>query len=90
VFQLAALDAHVVHLPSSARAARAGEERIALGALTRARIAEVNELCRVEEGKRLRLSALLGRTQDDLRAFSDALTQSYLSHAGEARRIETF
>ncbi len=90
VFQLAALDAHVAHLPASARAARAGEERIALGALTRARIVDVSELARVEEGKRLRLSALLERTQDDLRAFSDALTQSYLSHAGEARRIETF
>ncbi len=90
VFQLVALDAHVAHLPASARASRAGEQRIALGALTRARIAEVTELCRVEEGKRLRLSALLERTLEDLRAFSDSLTQSYLSHAGEARRIETF
>ncbi len=90
VFQLVALDEHVAHLPASARASRAGEERIALGALTRARIADVSELCRVEEGKRLRLQALLERTLDDLRSFSDAITQSYLSHAGVARRIESF
>ena len=88
-FQLVALDEHVVHLPGGgARAAR--EERIALGALTRARIAEVTELCHVEEGKRLRLDALLARTLEDVRAFSDAITQSFLSHATVAQRIEAF
>jgi hypothetical protein len=47
-------------------------------------------LCRVEDTKRLRLEELLARTLEDLRAFSDALTRAYLSHAGEARRVERF
>jgi len=36
------------------------------------------------------MAELLGRTLADLPALSDALTRSYLSHAGEARRIERF
>jgi len=89
-FQLAAIEDHVGHLPAGERAERAPEARIALAALARVRLADVAELCRVEDDKRLRLEELLARTQDDLRALSDALTRAYLSHAGEARRIERF
>jgi uncharacterized circularly permuted ATP-grasp superfamily protein/uncharacterized alpha-E superfamily protein len=89
-FQLAAIEGHVGALPSGERAERAPEARIALAALARVRLADVAELCRVEDGKRLRLEELLARTQGDLRALSDALTRAYLSHAGEARRIERF
>jgi uncharacterized alpha-E superfamily protein len=88
-FQLVALNDHVAHLPGGGgRAAR--EERVALGALTRVRIAEISELCRVEEGKRLRLETLLARTLEDVRAFSEAITHSYLSHASVTRRIGSF
>jgi len=59
-------------------------------ALARVRLADVAELSRVEDGKRLRLEELLARTQGDLRALSDVLTRTYLSHAGESRRIERF
>jgi uncharacterized alpha-E superfamily protein len=91
VFQLVALDAHVARLPARRGAAeRSAEQRFALAALARVRLADVHELCRVEDGKRLRLEELLARTAEDLRAFSDALTRSYLSHAGEARRVEHF
>jgi hypothetical protein len=80
----------VAALPAGERAERAPEARLALAALARVRLAEVAELCRVEDGKRLRLEELLARTQGDLRALSDELTRAYLSHAGEARRIERF
>jgi uncharacterized circularly permuted ATP-grasp superfamily protein/uncharacterized alpha-E superfamily protein len=90
-FQLASLEEHVEQLPAGAvPASRAPEARIALAALTRVRLADVTQLCRVEDGKRLRLEELLARTQGDLRTLSDALTRAYLSHAGESRRIERF
>jgi uncharacterized circularly permuted ATP-grasp superfamily protein/uncharacterized alpha-E superfamily protein len=90
-FQLGALVEHVGALPAAGRGAElAPEARIALAAQTRVRLADVALLCRVEDGKRLRLDELLARTQDDLRGVSDALTRSYLSHAGEARRVERY
>jgi len=91
VFQLAALEQHLSHLrDAGAGAERTLDERLALGALTRVRVADVAELCQVYAGKRLKLAELLTRTLGDLPALSDALTRSYLSHAGEARRIEHF
>jgi uncharacterized alpha-E superfamily protein len=90
-FQLAALEQHLSNMPSGAKAAeRTLEQRIALGVLSRVRLADVTELCRLEAGKRLRLAELLSRSVGDLPSLSDALTRSYLSHAGESRRIETF
>jgi uncharacterized alpha-E superfamily protein len=90
-FQLVALEEHVGKLPgAAARSERLGEARIALAAQARVRLADVADLGRSEAGKRLRLEELLARTLEDLRTFSDALTRSYLSHAGEARRIEHF
>src|SRR5262249_47219683 len=87
-FQLAALGNHLAALPRAATQVHLREEeRVALALLSRVRLAEVGELGRVEAGKRLRLEKLLALTAQDLGAFSDALTQSYLSHAGEARRI---
>ncbi|HTO08044.1 MAG TPA: circularly permuted type 2 ATP-grasp protein [Myxococcota bacterium] len=90
VFQLAALEQHLAHVRGDAGAERTVDERLALAALARVRLADVAELCRVDAGKRLRLSELLTRTLGDLPALCDALTRSYLSHAGEARRIEHF
>jgi uncharacterized alpha-E superfamily protein len=90
-FQLVALEEHVGRLPGgSVRGERVGEARIALAAQARVRLADVSELGRSEAGKRLRLEEFLARTLEDLRAFSDVLTRSYLSHAGEARRVEHF
>jgi len=91
VFQLAAVEQHLAQIRgSSGGAERTLEERLALAALSRVRLADVAELCAVEAGKRLKLAELLARTLGDLPALSDALTRSYLSHAGEARRIEHF
>ena len=90
-FQLAALEQHLAQVRGVGPSAeRTPPERVALAALARVRLADVSELCRVEAGKRLRLAELLARTLADLPALSDALTRSYLSHAGEARRIERF
>ncbi|HXX49651.1 MAG TPA: circularly permuted type 2 ATP-grasp protein, partial [Myxococcota bacterium] len=90
-FQLAALEQHLEQVRGIGPSAeRTPAERIALAALSRVRLADVAGLCRVEDAKRLRLAELLARTLADLPALSDALTRSYLSHAGEARRIERF
>jgi uncharacterized circularly permuted ATP-grasp superfamily protein/uncharacterized alpha-E superfamily protein len=90
-FQLASLEQHVAALPAGAvHAERAPEARIALAALTRVRLADVTALCRVEDAKRLRLEELLARTLEDLRSLSDVLTRAYLSHAGEAQRVERY
>jgi uncharacterized circularly permuted ATP-grasp superfamily protein/uncharacterized alpha-E superfamily protein len=89
VFQLAALEQHLAHV-RGAGAGRTLDERLALAALARVRLADVAELCALGAGKRLKLAELLARTLGDLTGLSDALTRSYLSHAGEARRIETF
>jgi len=90
-FQLAALEEHLAQVRGvGAAAERTQPERVALAALARVRLADVAELCRVDAGKRLRLAELLARTTGELPALSDALTRSYLSHAGEARRIERF
>jgi len=75
---------------AGAGAERSLDERLALAALARVRLADVAELCDVEAGKRLKLAELLTRTLGDLPALTDALTRNYLSHAGEARRIEHF
>ena len=91
IFQLVALEGHVANLPERGGSAeRSPEQRSALAALARVRLADIHELCRIEDGKRLRLEELLARTAEDLRGLSDALTRSYLSHAGEARRVERF
>ena len=64
---------------SKARRAHA-EERIALGALARVRLADVAELCRARGGqaRAARPSCCRARV-GDLPALSDALTRSYLS-----------
>ncbi len=91
VFQLAALEQHLGHVRGAGSGAeRTADERLAIAALARVRLADVAELCAVDMGKRLRLAELLSRTLSDLPGISDALTRSWLSHAGEARRIEHY
>jgi uncharacterized alpha-E superfamily protein len=86
-FQLAALNEHVSQLPAVGEGARLREEqRVALALLTRLRLADVADLARVEDGKRLRLDEHLARCADELPALSDALTRQYLSHAGNVSR----
>jgi len=91
-FQLAALYDHVERLPRAAtRADRSTEQRIALAALGRVRLAEVAELARHHgNGKRLQLEELLGRLSEELLAISDSITRSFLSHAEALRRVERF
>jgi uncharacterized circularly permuted ATP-grasp superfamily protein/uncharacterized alpha-E superfamily protein len=89
-YQVVALAAHVAELPrATAGAARSTEERVALAALTRVRLAEPSSLAHAPEGgKRLQLEELLSRLGDELAALSDALTRSFLTHAEAARRLD--
>jgi uncharacterized alpha-E superfamily protein len=91
-FQLAALHEHVERLPRAAtRAERSAEQRLALAALGRVRLADVAELARRHsDGKRLQLEELLGRLSEELLAISDSITRSFLSHAEALRRVERF
>ena len=90
-FQLVAAAEHVDRLPRRLPAAGPSpEQRIALAALTRVRLADVHELGRLAAGKRLQLAELLGRLAQDLPSLCDAITRSYLSHAEAARRHEAF
>jgi uncharacterized circularly permuted ATP-grasp superfamily protein/uncharacterized alpha-E superfamily protein len=91
-FQLAALHEHVERLPrTSSRADRSGEQRIALAALGRVRLADVAALARRHaDGKRLQLEELLGRLSDELLALSDSNTRSFHYHAESLRRVERF
>jgi len=89
VFQLAALYDHVRALPRSlAEPLRTREERVALGALTRVRLADIEALATVSAaGERPQLREHLDCLARDLPDLSNAITQSYLAHAVPHRAI---
>jgi uncharacterized circularly permuted ATP-grasp superfamily protein/uncharacterized alpha-E superfamily protein len=89
VFQVRALAEHVERLPrAGGEALRTTEERIAIGALAQLRLVEPGVLGEVgASGVRGRLAGLLARLAADVPALSDAVTQSYLSHAAAARPL---
>ena len=89
VFQLHALEAHVRALPRElGGVGPSPEERIIVEALTAVRLASIEQLARVdEEGRRPALVALLAQLGAALPAFSEVVSQSYLSHAQMPRQL---
>jgi uncharacterized alpha-E superfamily protein len=91
VFQLAAIYDHVSALPRSLEdPLRTREERVALSALTRVRLADVEALAAVNaSGERLALREHVASLLRELPELSNAITQSYLVHAIPLRAIGT-
>jgi uncharacterized alpha-E superfamily protein len=95
VFQLGALLEHVVKLPHNShlpgRARDGIESAIAQGAdalLSRLEELSVHKLADVDgDARRPELAALTAELARELPALSDALTESYLNHALQARQL---
>jgi uncharacterized alpha-E superfamily protein len=89
VFQLATVYEHVRSLPRSLeQPLRTREERVALAALTRVRLADIEALsCATAAGERPQLCEHLASLAHDLPELSNAITQSYLVHAVPHRAI---
>ena len=92
VFQLGALLEHVSKLPHLPGRANEGiESAIAQGAdtlLSRIEEISVRRLAEVDpDARRPALVALMAELQRELPALSDALTESYLNHATQARQL---
>ena len=92
VFQLGALLEHVVKLPHLPGRARDGiESAIAQGAdtlLSRLEEVSVRQLAEVDaDARRPALVAMMSELARELPALSDALTESYLNHATQARQL---
>jgi uncharacterized alpha-E superfamily protein len=90
-FQLAAVYEHIRALPRSIEAPlRTREERVALSALTRVRLADIEVLASVSpERTRPVLIEHLATLNQELPELSNAITQSYLAHAVLQRAIGT-
>ncbi|MET0386083.1 MAG: circularly permuted type 2 ATP-grasp protein [Polyangiales bacterium] len=90
-FQLATIYEHIRVLPRSAEApTRAREERVALSALTRVRLADIEILASpTVERARPALTEHLAVLGHELPELSNAITQSYLAHAVVQRAIGT-
>ena len=90
-FQLAALQDHVDKLPHALdQVGPTEEERVALQAMTKVRLADVVQLTSVlEDGRRAYFNALLTEVSELLPQLSETITRRYLSHAQSARQLET-
>jgi uncharacterized circularly permuted ATP-grasp superfamily protein/uncharacterized alpha-E superfamily protein len=92
VFQLGALLEHIVKLPHLPGRAREGiESALAQGAdtlLSRMEEVSVRQLAEVDANERRpALVAMMAELARELPALSDALTESYLNHATQARQL---
>jgi len=90
VYQVSALDESVAALPPTPGqvGVRSPPEKLALDLLSQLRLAEVDELCRVgPAGDRPQLEKLFAEASRLMPALSDALTDSYLSHASLSRHL---
>jgi uncharacterized circularly permuted ATP-grasp superfamily protein/uncharacterized alpha-E superfamily protein len=92
VFQLGALLEHIVKLPHLPGRARDGiESALAQGAdtlLSRMEEVSVRRLAEVDaDERRPALVAMMAELARELPALSDALTESYLNHATQARQL---
>jgi uncharacterized alpha-E superfamily protein len=92
VFQLGALLEHVVKLPHLPGRAREGiESAIAQGAdtlVSRLEEISVRRLAEVDATERRpALASMMAELATELPALSDALTESYLNHATQARQL---
>jgi uncharacterized circularly permuted ATP-grasp superfamily protein/uncharacterized alpha-E superfamily protein len=89
VFQVRALAEHVERLPrAGGEALRTAEERTAIAALARLRMAAPAELAAIGlHGERVQLRDLLRQLGEELVTLSDTITESYLSHAAATRAL---
>jgi uncharacterized alpha-E superfamily protein len=89
VFQVRALAEHVERLPrAGGEALRTAEERTAIAALARLRMAVPDELAAVGlHGERVQLADLLRQLTGEIVSLSNAVTESYLSHAATTRPL---
>jgi len=92
VFQVRALAEHVERLPrSGGEALRTTEERTAIAALARLRMARPEELAAVGlHGERVQLADMLADLGNEVITLSDTITQSYLSHAATTRALSGY
>lgn len=88
-FQLIAMNDHVDHMPRDpADPSLTPSQRIALASLTAVRLADIESLCRTnDQGFRDELDRFLACLADDLPVLSEAISQSYLSHAQLSRQL---
>lgn len=88
-FQLVVLDEHVEHIPrDSSKPFASREKRVAMVALAALRLADIEVLSQPEEdGVRHQLDTLLSRMEEDLPAFSDAITRGYFAHSMTPRQL---
>ena len=89
-FQLAALERHVEALPHEGELPLSRpERRLALALLTELRLADIEELCAVDEdGNRPQLIRLLDRLGSELPRLSDVIARAYFSHAERSRPVD--
>lgn len=85
-FQLARIEAHLAELPATPGGGPfSPAARLALRALSKVRLAELEALCVLgPSGRRENLHALLSEVEADLPELADQLTLSYLTHAAPA------
>lgn len=90
-YQLACIEKHIHHLPhKDDMPYRSQEERLILTAVTKIRLADVNQLAGTEKEnptERQTLIELLEQLNHLLPTLSDALTNSYFSHAEKAQQL---
>jgi uncharacterized circularly permuted ATP-grasp superfamily protein/uncharacterized alpha-E superfamily protein len=91
VFQVRALAEHVERLPrAGGEQLRTSEERSAIAALARLRLAAPDDLAaRSGAGDREHLADLLEHLAIEIVSLSDTVTESYLSHAATTRALAT-
>lgn len=85
-FQIDRLEQHVARLPALPAPGRTSpESKLVTAAAAAVRLADLDDLCAVRDGRRPALAALLDRVQADLAGLSDALTRGRLGHAAPVR-----
>jgi uncharacterized alpha-E superfamily protein len=89
-YQLVALNAHIEKLPRADRSPRLPEEaRIALSAVAKTRLADVNVLAAGDAANgRPALDALLAELEHEAPHLAESLTRSYLSHAAPSQSLD--
>jgi uncharacterized circularly permuted ATP-grasp superfamily protein/uncharacterized alpha-E superfamily protein len=87
-FQMAAIDEHLSHLPrESNHPQRSPDHQIAIRLKTLLRLTDLSVACRVTQGRRGRLNALVTSVVEDLTAVSDLVSQIFFSHATISPRL---
>jgi hypothetical protein len=85
-----ALADHVSALPREATLPRSAQQKLVLSALSALQLAEVPELCELDDkGQRPDLSALLERLFVLLPELSNSVSGAYLNHSQVSRQLQS-